>query len=181
MAHDAELLSEIFSNQNPLAFDQKAVAELRAKHGVVPTWANRRWRSEMRGWNGLRPVSAKPDDLLHKAVVKCLKIELIDLEHQTSDGMIRQGDLVLCTMPAELYEKNLMKRHYRANRADLQLRKNQSEILTELKRIANPHFKAGEEDAQFQSEKGDLREIEGRKAMVTTKSLGGGGGRRGGK
>jgi len=164
---EAEVVEQFF-NQNPLAFDQAAVEDLRAKHGKLPTWANRRWRSEHRGWRGLERVPANPEDPFTKDVLKCVKQPLIDLEMQTQDGFIRHGDLVLCTQTEALKERNDQRRDYFANRQRRAMQRGQSELSQEIAKVSDGQVTIDPKVTKLETTRGQQK-------MVTSKSLRGGG------
>lgn len=175
---DAEVYEHFFDH-NPLNFDQEALNRLKAEHGVVPTWANKRWREEQTGYRGLRPVSTEKvmfgegDDQREefteetRAVLACCtQMSEYDIEVSSRDGVIRHGDLVLCVQPVALKERNDARRKWRAERKLRSLKKGQSELADQIRKDSGGKFAPTE--AEFESERAPLSKV------ITSKRVSGG-------
>ena len=161
---DAEVYEHFFDH-NPLNFDKEALARLAQEHKVVPTWANRKWRTEQRGWRGLQVVPADKENELTKAVLDCCdQLSDLDIEYNSVDGEIRHGDLILCVQDVKLKERNDRRRTYRADKKLRSLKKGQSDILEEVAKRGGGTFTPAEPTLTV--ERGPLSKV------VTTESLG---------
>lgn len=92
---DGGYVQDAFEHHNTLTFRAKALRTLEARYGRTLHWCNRSWRNDHRGWRGLKPVAYKPDEPFCNDVLKCLADEPIDIQHQTRDGFIYTGNMVL--------------------------------------------------------------------------------------
>lgn len=166
---DAEVYEHFFDH-NPLNFDQEAVERLKAEHGVVPTWGNKRWREEQTGYRGLRPVSTdKKEDGefndLTKAVLECCsQLDEYDIEVNSRDGVIRHGDLVLCVQPVALKERNDARRSWRAQKGIRSAQKDQAGLVSEIRKQSGGKFSPTE--AQIETERAPVSKVIGSKTLA---------------
>lgn len=92
---DGSYVQDAFEHHNTLAFKRREIGILEQRYGRTLHWCNRDWRNDHRGWRGLKPVRFKPDDPFVNDVMKCLVDEPQDIKHQTRDGFIYTGNMVL--------------------------------------------------------------------------------------
>lgn len=124
----AEIVREDFAHHNPLKFKSHP----RDKRLY---WANRVWRGERRGWGQLTPVRSTDPD--YPDLKKHLSEIPPDIDI-AGDGLIRRGDLVLCTKPLEDVEKSNRRRHYLANKKlDMLKKGTYNPIAEELSKLRN--------------------------------------------
>lgn len=120
----ATITHDLFQHHNAFSFDPEKKAELREKHGLVPYWANVKYREERRGYgSGLAPI--KVDDDYFMDVVNTLRNVPADpTSHTHLDGKFHQGDCVLAVQPVENWQAVQDRRTYLANRRLRQLSQN---------------------------------------------------------
>jgi len=120
-----EVLEEHYQDVNPLDFRSHP-------KGQRLYWANKRWRSERKGWGQLRPVRTTDSD--YEAIKSHLVEAPLDIDVH-GDNLVHRGDLVLCVKSEEEATKRQRRNYMKATRLTRELKAGRNLVQEEISQV----------------------------------------------